>query len=118
ESGNYFTGLDVFHSLHCLNRLRQALHPEYYRHGIFDSPDDPSRADHINHCINHLRQSIQCHSDLTPMAWVQSGRKIILKAGTEHTCRDFAKVHDWASRRATKFDNIESISNGSLVVVD
>lgn len=52
ESGSYFTGLEVFHSLHCLvcinththpsitrrdaelnmqNRLRQALYPDYYQ---------------------------------------------------------------------------------------
>ncbi|KDN71904.1 hypothetical protein CSUB01_12179 [Colletotrichum sublineola] len=46
ESGLYFTGLEVFHSLHCLNRLRQALYPDYY-YDVFNNPDDPSREDHI-----------------------------------------------------------------------
>ncbi|GLA89901.1 hypothetical protein AtubIFM56815_004394 [Aspergillus tubingensis] len=29
-TGEYITGLDVFHQLHCLNRLRQSLYPQYY----------------------------------------------------------------------------------------
>lgn len=28
--GGYRAGLDVFHSLHCLNHIRMALYPEYY----------------------------------------------------------------------------------------
>ena len=27
----YLSGLEVFHSLHCLNMIRRALHPDYYR---------------------------------------------------------------------------------------
>ncbi|KAI1274230.1 hypothetical protein F5Y07DRAFT_401520 [Xylaria sp. FL0933] len=51
ESGFYFSGLDVFHSLHCLNRLRQAMYPDHYIH-IFDKPNDPSRLDHISAYYN------------------------------------------------------------------
>ncbi|KAH0425943.1 hypothetical protein CcaCcLH18_10647 [Colletotrichum camelliae] len=50
ETGLYFTGLEVFHSLHCLNRLRQALHPDYY--DVFADPHDPSREDHIEGAQN------------------------------------------------------------------
>ncbi|KAK3333557.1 hypothetical protein B0T19DRAFT_474226 [Cercophora scortea] len=28
--GGYTAGLDMFHTLHCLNGIRMALHPEYY----------------------------------------------------------------------------------------
>ncbi|KAI0112531.1 hypothetical protein GGR51DRAFT_507383 [Nemania sp. FL0031] len=117
DNGAYFTGLEVFHSLHCLNRLRQALYPEVYSH-IFTDPDGPHMEDHVGHCINHLRQSIQCHSDLTPMQWVQAGNKIILSTKTRHTCRNFEKIHAWASSRRTNFDELESVANGSLYVVD
>ncbi|KAK2595877.1 hypothetical protein N8I77_013669 [Diaporthe amygdali] len=30
--GGYVLGLDVFHTLHCLNQIRQKLNPEYYPH--------------------------------------------------------------------------------------
>jgi len=66
ESGFYFSGLDVYHSLHCLvcpvilssllnvqlltesyqNRLRQAIYPDYYTM-VFGRPTDPSRDNHI-----------------------------------------------------------------------
>ncbi|KAI1164684.1 hypothetical protein F5B18DRAFT_231556 [Nemania serpens] len=117
ESGLYFTGLEVYHSLHCLNRLRQALYPDHYDH-VFDSPSHPSRLDHISHCVNHIRQALQCHADLTPMEWRLDGSKVIVKTNTRHTCRNWDKINDWATARRTKFESIESWKNGSLVVVD
>lgn len=30
HSGDYVVLLDVFHSMHCLNEIRKALHPTYY----------------------------------------------------------------------------------------
>ncbi|KAE8163765.1 hypothetical protein BDV40DRAFT_299109 [Aspergillus tamarii] len=116
DSDRYFTGLEVFHSLHCLNRLRQAMYPTYY--DVFSHPDDPSREDHIGHCINHLRQAIQCHADLTPMEWIFVDRKIILNTATQHTCRNFNKIHEWAWQRRTNFEEVEAVRNGSLFVVD
>ncbi|TDZ58430.1 Cyclochlorotine biosynthesis protein O [Colletotrichum trifolii] len=117
ESRLYLTGLEVFHSLHCLDRLRQALYPEYYRH-VFSNPNNPSREDHIGHCINHLRQAIQCHGDLTPMVWKLVGDKIILSTETRHMCRDFDRIHEWAAQRQTRFEDIQGIRNGSLFLVD
>ncbi|KAI1169579.1 hypothetical protein F4777DRAFT_203283 [Nemania sp. FL0916] len=117
ESGLYFTGLEVYHSLHCLNRLRQALYPEHYSY-VFDDPNDPSRMDHIGHCVNHIRQALQCHADLTPMEWKQEGLKVILKTETKHTCRNWEKIDAWARSRRTDFDSIEAYNNGSLVIVD
>ncbi|KAF2758135.1 hypothetical protein EJ05DRAFT_500653 [Pseudovirgaria hyperparasitica] len=116
ESGFAFTGLEVYHSLHCLNRLRQALYPDYY--DMFSNPNDPDREDHIGHCINHLRLAIQCHADLTPMEWKLSGNKVVLNTATQHTCRDFEKIDAWAVERRTRFEDIESVKNGSLIVVD
>ncbi|KAI1328867.1 hypothetical protein F5Y16DRAFT_398077 [Xylariaceae sp. FL0255] len=118
ESGLYFSGLDVFHSLHCLNRLRQAIYPDYYVHA-FDSPLSPSRDDHIGHCINHIRQAIQCHSDLTPMEWkLVNSNKLILETETQHTCRNFDKIREWAGLHRTRFWNIESWRNASLQIID
>ncbi|KAI1262342.1 hypothetical protein F5Y18DRAFT_430241 [Xylariaceae sp. FL1019] len=107
--------LEMYHSLHCLNRLRQALHPTYYT-SIFDANNSPGREAHIGHCINHLRQAIQCHADLTPMQWDLVGDKIILRSDTLHTCRNFDKIHAWATRKSTIYG--ESIRNGSLAIVD
>ncbi|XXG96880.1 hypothetical protein Hte_003171 [Hypoxylon texense] len=80
ETGLYFSGLDVYHSLHCL--------------------------------------ALQCHADLTPMEWNLDGSRIILKTDTRHTCRNFEKIHVWATSHRTKFENIKSWLNGSLTIVD
>ncbi|KAJ5997961.1 hypothetical protein N7522_009621 [Penicillium canescens] len=112
DSGHYFTGLEVFHSLHCLNRLRQALYPNYYN--IFNDPNDPPRG----HCINHLRQAIQCHADLTPMEWTLTGNKLILSTDTMHTCRNFEVIHDLAIKRRSDYNEKELIVNGSIFIVD
>jgi len=93
----YFTGLGVFHSLHCLNRIRQAFHPEYYH--VFENPFQPPREIHINHCLDHLRQALQCHADLTPMNWARKDDKLILNDKSVHTCRNFHMVHEWAAKR-------------------
>ncbi|KAE9373171.1 hypothetical protein N431DRAFT_557355 [Stipitochalara longipes BDJ] len=118
-SGDYFSGLEVFHSLHCLNRVREALYPDYYP--VSENPKNPSRQDHIEHCINHLRQAIQCHSDLTPMQWYLVGDRIILKTETRHMCRNFENIHNWAVQKKSKIYNKEDIramKNGSLFIVD
>ncbi|GAW16602.1 hypothetical protein ANO14919_060350 [Xylariales sp. No.14919] len=60
ESGFYFSGLDVYHSLHCLNRLRQAIYPDYYTR-IFDRPNDPSKIDHIG---SYYKKKVNCIDDL------------------------------------------------------
>jgi len=116
ETDLHFTGLEVFHSLHCLNRIRQALYPEHY--DVFSDPNDPNREQHISHCIDHIRQSIQCHADLTPMEWVQVGDKLILDTGTLHTCRNFTKISEWASQRISQYDSFDIVKNGSLYIVD
>ncbi|KAI0102728.1 hypothetical protein GGR51DRAFT_526058 [Nemania sp. FL0031] len=118
ESGLFFSGLDVYHSLHCLNRLRQALYPDYYVH-TFSGQNDPSRVDHIGHCINHIRQSLQCHADLTPMEWkLVNSNKLIVKTDTPHTCRNFDKIHAWATSHRTQFENLESWRNATFRIVD
>ncbi|PKK41765.1 hypothetical protein CI102_12568, partial [Trichoderma harzianum] len=116
ESGSYFTGLEVFHSLHCLNRLRQALYPKYYH--TVRLPGDKPWDEHIGHCINHLRQAIQCHGDLTPMEWILVDNKLILRTNTLHTCRDFESIHRWAVQQETKYDSIEALKNGSIFITD
>lgn len=132
----YLSGLEVYHSLHCLvgilkafiftsqltrwfpqNRLRQAIYIDHYKY-IFSRPDDPAFLDHVDHCINHIRQALQCQSDLTPMEWKLEGNKVILKTDTMHTCRDWTKIHEWASSRQTDFDAIESYKNKTLILVD
>ncbi|KAF2101349.1 hypothetical protein NA57DRAFT_35094 [Rhizodiscina lignyota] len=109
--------LEVFHSLHCLNRIRQSLHRDYY---VNEHPFPPELLSegHLDHCIEHLMQALQCHSDLTPMLWEKKGTDITLMRETLHTCRDFDKIHEWAFKRRLDFSAKTSLQDGSVRILD
>ncbi|KAF2210011.1 hypothetical protein CERZMDRAFT_13606, partial [Cercospora zeae-maydis SCOH1-5] len=99
EKGGYLAGLEVFHTLHCLNVLRMQLYANYY-HG---SSNDTGRAEqyHLDHCIDMIRQTIQCFGDLSPVPhrwWPGLGKPFIYPTQM-HTCRNFTKIRAWASQR-------------------
>jgi len=92
DEGNYVLILNVFHLLHCLNKLRQALHPDYYPHygakGI----------DHNEHCLNSIRQSLMCSVDVTPIVWQwdEKAQRSFIRTDTLHSCRNFENIRKWA----------------------
>ncbi|KAJ5186109.1 hypothetical protein N7491_006020 [Penicillium cf. griseofulvum] len=89
--------IDVFHQLHCLNMLRQAIRPDYYT----KHDPEPAYTTHIHHCIDHLRQALMCHVDVTPIPvlWAEKEDRPLNDFQVEHTCRNFWKVKDWAIER-------------------
>ncbi|KAK6592618.1 hypothetical protein H4I96_11849 [Botrytis cinerea] len=94
EHGNYEVALDVMHTLHCVNKVRMALDPEYYprkeSHRIHRM--------HVDHCIDYLRQTVQCHGDLTPMvfSWSDDAGRVVADWKEPHTCRNFHSIRSWA----------------------
>ncbi|KAF1924805.1 uncharacterized protein M421DRAFT_71617, partial [Didymella exigua CBS 183.55] len=98
-------GLDVLHTLHCLNILRKALYPEYY---VRHHSNSTFGRYHLEHCVDIIRQSIQCHSDITPipLRWFSSVNTTFIDSDQVHTCKNFQKVREWATERF----------NGSLAV--
>ncbi|RDW76017.1 hypothetical protein BP5796_06838 [Coleophoma crateriformis] len=101
ETELYFTGVNVFHGLHCLNMVRKALSPEYYVWPHQSSGAEAFAKMHIEHCIDFIRQSLQCSADMSPMLWFWSSdhNNPILKPDTTHTCRDWDAIHEWAKER-------------------
>ncbi|KAF8996175.1 hypothetical protein BDQ17DRAFT_1392111 [Cyathus striatus] len=87
----YFVALDVFHQLHCLDMLRQAIHPTHYVN--FHLPPT-----HLRHCIGAIRQSLMCFSDVSPIVWQWSEekKKAVQRDDILHTCRKFENVQEWA----------------------
>ncbi|KAF7337313.1 hypothetical protein MSAN_02256500 [Mycena sanguinolenta] len=67
--------LDVFHNIHCLNKVRMAsLDPDYYPDWRISTsnnyiPTQKDATEHIPHCIDWLRQSIMCHVDTSVIVW-------------------------------------------------
>ncbi|KAF9444801.1 hypothetical protein P691DRAFT_676331, partial [Macrolepiota fuliginosa MF-IS2] len=90
KKGSRIRMLDVFHQLHCLDMVRQALYPHHYSHSI-----DPG---HVTHCINSVRQSIMCMVDVSVVSWEWSQEldALIESEGNMHVCRDFDGIKEWA----------------------
>ncbi|KAJ7467495.1 hypothetical protein FB451DRAFT_1137328 [Mycena latifolia] len=106
DDGHYIAELDVFHNLHCLDKIRMALDPDYYPNWRISTTNNfiPSQIDataHIVHCIDYVRQSLMCSSDTSMLVWQWHDAKnqSTAEGNTAHTCRKFEKLWDWAKER-------------------
>ncbi|KAF8991800.1 hypothetical protein BDQ17DRAFT_1254546, partial [Cyathus striatus] len=91
--GFYIAELEVFHQLHCLNMVRQALYPDYYPDMRMGTP----RSDvHIGHCIDAIRQSLMCSADISTIVWQwdDTQRNNTFRGGVAHKCKKFEKIQD------------------------
>ncbi|KAF3067689.1 hypothetical protein CFAM422_008577 [Trichoderma lentiforme] len=90
------TRIDMFHALHCLNRLRQSFWPDYY-----PPSTHPNTIIHQEHCIDHIRQMLMCSGDMTliPTEWTDYLGRNYVNSDVPHTCRNFAKLRDWVVSR-------------------
>jgi len=95
----FVAGLDVIHTLHCVNRIRKEIDRDYY----FREDQTPGGYDkeHVYHCIDILRQTVQCYGDITPIPirWFDGIDRGFIDSDQVHTCRDFRKVREWVTER-------------------
>ncbi|KAK3390698.1 hypothetical protein B0H63DRAFT_519909 [Podospora didyma] len=93
--GGYSAGLEVFHTLHCLNALRIMLHDDYYHshhsHGPF----------HTEHCLDAIRQTIQCYGSTTliPTKYGKGIKHNYIDSDQVHTCRSFQYLREFTTSR-------------------
>ncbi|KAL9053253.1 MAG: hypothetical protein Q9206_004002 [Seirophora lacunosa] len=99
-------GLDIFHTLHCLDHIRKSLYPDHYHqsslHGKIHNGNNSSfSSPNTGHCIDHIRQQIMCQGDLTPLPsqYFESKGMNYLDSDREHTCRDFSRIRQWTHLR-------------------
>ena len=54
-----------------------------------------------DHCIDYLRQTIMCHGEVTPITFefIPEIHGLIAHHSTQHQCRDFEKIYNWAALR-------------------
>jgi hypothetical protein len=103
--------------------------------------DDLMGIEHLDHCIDMLRQGImvcdtffievlttlrteliimyeQCSGDITPITFARTSLDSRMKVVAEvvHTCRDFAKIQQWAWNRRikTELDHDTVVTNDPL----
>jgi len=101
NEGDYVVTLDVFHHLHCLNKIRQKI---YWNTTKYGSPEPAYiNTPHVDHCIDQLRQSLMCTVDITPIPyqWYPKYAAYMPATGIMHTCRNFEAVQKWAMERPT-----------------
>lgn len=122
-NNEYLFELDVFHSLHCLNALRQEVSKSVYPNMTNYQPHDhhlgnaimPPGWDiaHMEHCMDRLRQVLMCHGDLTPSPLYRwDGFNIAFGRTGEHTCRKWEPVREWMDERKRK-DELKDASRDS-----
>ncbi|KAF2481517.1 hypothetical protein BDY17DRAFT_301470 [Neohortaea acidophila] len=102
-TGHYRVGIDVLHTLHCLNIIRKEVYSDYYRARPYHGLTAELQLYHVDHCIDIIRQGIQCSSDLTPVPVTRfdpiTGQQSVDSEHT-HTCRDFSAIREWMTLKA------------------
>ncbi|EMF17924.1 uncharacterized protein SEPMUDRAFT_153745 [Sphaerulina musiva SO2202] len=95
-------GIAVFHQLHCLKELGQAI--TELTHGRPLSQD----LKHTYHCIEYLRQVVQCTSDTTLEGFdVTHPNKFATTGwGSTHVCKDFDAVFTWTEQNAPEYARV------------
>lgn len=128
DPNTYPVMIQVFHNIHCLNNLRQAIWRDDYPFTLERLPDGrvnrtTNRALHLgkslpihffplldggsilanllDHCIDSLREALMCASDITPISFEVKGEDhhVAPKLSTTHICRDFDALKGWAKTR-------------------
>lgn len=94
EQGGYLATLDVFHTLHCVNKIRKLHYSDYYN----DPNPVEDQREHFDHCIDLLRQVIMCHGDVSlhPYQWKDDYRWPWPSMRTEHQCRNWDSLMAWS----------------------
>ncbi|KAI1204754.1 uncharacterized protein F4807DRAFT_446096 [Annulohypoxylon truncatum] len=107
KGGGYIGGLGIMHSLHCLKRIKQYIHPEYYYSQGEQDWDDINI--HVDHCLEALRTQVLCRPDLSlyTFTWTpHSNIKPAVQITQESVCVDWDAVHEWMKARAVTIHDV------------
>ncbi|KAH7382980.1 hypothetical protein BKA64DRAFT_174163 [Cadophora sp. MPI-SDFR-AT-0126] len=91
----YMGNIEVFHQLHCLNRIRKLFYNQS-REDVHDEIPE-MREPHTMHCFEYLRQVLQCHGDVGIMSlgWDAEGEAYTAIFETKRQCRNFEMIREW-----------------------
>ncbi|PSS34214.1 hypothetical protein PHLCEN_2v1724 [Hermanssonia centrifuga] len=101
-----FFGLSLYHQIHCLESLREAILGQGHGEGH-------SGVDHSSHCLNYLRQTVLCAADLTLEPEITEGTQDVGEGiAVTHVCRDWGEVHAFVQRNWEQWEALKE-SNGT-----
>ncbi|KDQ29973.1 hypothetical protein PLEOSDRAFT_1037801, partial [Pleurotus ostreatus PC15] len=95
DEEHYAIELDVFHQLHCLNRIRKTIYSDHYPDMRISLPGNEI---HMSHCLDSIRQSLMCSSDVSLIVWRwdEEAGQSFPRGDVVHRCRDFDRIKEWA----------------------
>ncbi|CZT50263.1 uncharacterized protein RSE6_11209 [Rhynchosporium secalis] len=104
--GGFPANVEGLHHLHCLNLVRKSLYYniDYYRSqgkGAFVNKENIVQY-HVSHCLDIIRQQLMCTPDtglLGQVWWDRSYPKAFVDFNTEHKCKNFDAIRQWAEER-------------------
>ncbi|KAI8627285.1 hypothetical protein F5Y19DRAFT_442345 [Xylariaceae sp. FL1651] len=108
--------LSVFHSLHCLKKVKRMLFKEYYHSD--KSVEAMAREEkHVDHCVEYIRESLMCQPDLSMVTfrWINNTAQHEDKAAfyptnfdaDMHTCANWQHLDNWAGERAVDLFQVD-----------
>ncbi|KAI3325013.1 hypothetical protein HD806DRAFT_491739 [Xylariaceae sp. AK1471] len=100
HGGGYHGMMGVFHELHCLKLVREAVHQDHYYRNMSQGVKD-YLAGHTSHCIDILRSSAMCRADtmIFPYHWSERNRVPNPTWVQKHECVDWNKLTEWLETR-------------------
>ncbi|MCJ1414132.1 hypothetical protein MMC32_000457 [Xylographa parallela] len=98
--GGYFGSLTVFHQLHCVYRLHQAIYPKFYWPNMTEE-EAFLNLGHSEHCLDVIRQSLLCNADtsIMTMGWGTYQSAPLADTSNVHECVNWDSITRWAAPR-------------------
>ncbi|CAI6332872.1 unnamed protein product [Periconia digitata] len=107
-SDAFIAGMDVFHHLHCLDKLRREISYTHY-HEADEGPRPGSELHeaHIDHCLDILSQALRCTGsvDMVTFNWVEGHRMPQPDFSNNKVCRNFEALREWTIANGVDSDH-------------
>ncbi|KAE9364793.1 hypothetical protein N431DRAFT_474365 [Stipitochalara longipes BDJ] len=103
----YIGSVDMFHQLHCLERIRTHIWAESPEILFHREKQGNIMVDHIDHCIDYLRQTLMCHGDVGIRTFSYNPHLRTYRPSFDvvRICRKFEPLVQWADlHQAVNFD--------------
>ncbi|QDS76522.1 hypothetical protein FKW77_005911 [Venturia effusa] len=99
--------VDMFHQLHCLQRIRSDLISAKWLYQLNPNRTDTDESSrHTLHCVDYLRQAVMCQGDMT---LVSTGVDLEFDHSPPRQCRDFEAIGRWVKERMWEYEKWTSM---------
>ncbi|KAI1455164.1 hypothetical protein F4805DRAFT_290808 [Annulohypoxylon moriforme] len=105
DGTGYIGYLESLHMLHCVKRLYQSQHTEYYAQL---QHDNAFSSEHLDHCFEILRKGIMCNADvaINTYFWDSQGEIKADRTGPRR-CTNWDQISEWADERTLELKNLD-----------